>query len=125
MKKFFWVIEDHPRKTTNIKYFIISLLYCVNNFNIITALVQNKISYEYFAQPFFFQKAKKSVFNRKFEKLYLRGYSRIAYHCLKSKRQQISGKRNNEKKELSQGENYNFLKVHLSFLALKQKRNIE
>jgi len=28
-------------------------------------------------------------------------------------------------KKLSQGENYNFLKVHLSFLALKQKRNIE
>lgn len=50
-------------------------------------------------------------------------YSRIAYHCLKSKRQQIQ--RRGHKKKLSQGENYNFLKVHLSFLALKQKRNIE
>lgn len=53
--------------------------------------------------------------------------SRITYHCLKSKRQQIQrrGTPKNKGKKLSQGENYNFLKVHLSFLALKQKRNIE
>lgn len=61
MKKFFWVIEDedHAWKTANIKCFV-SLLYCVNNFNIITGLLQNMISYEYFAQPFFIPKEKKT-----------------------------------------------------------------